>query len=384
MFSLLGKLLGFMFIQLCTICGRIHTTLRNTRPSEIAYLRQEISRLSSANRIMKQFIRKRRMKPPFLIKLRIVVFALMFRVPVRRIHCYLPSTRSTIRRYIATILTNLLDLRTRSSKPRSSPRKTPTVIAALVHKMKKDNPSWGYLRIAIHLWKLHVLMSPSTVRRILLSLLPTPTSTRTHAHDAHKKIVATKPNHLWSIDLTTVHILGVFPIYILGIIDHFSRKVVCLSSTLHPTAEWAVHELKTVFSSFGVPRAIITDNGSIFVSNLFRSFLASQSAAHIRTAVRHPQTNGKIERFFQSLKHEFLCLFFLTSKKRLDGLLAEYLLYYNQFRLHEAIDGQTPEGVHYNRRVSKPDKSAKRIRAPIEEICMGNGLLRAYRLKQAA
>jgi hypothetical protein len=84
------------------------------------------------------------------------------------------------------------------------------------------------------------------------------------------------------------------------------------------------------------------------------------------------------------LKHEFLCLFFLTSKRRLDGLLSEYLLYYNQFRLHEAIEGQTPDDVHYNRQVSKPDKSAKHIRAPIEEIRMGSGLLRAYRLRQAA
>lgn len=324
------------------------------------------------------------MKPSFLIKLKLVVFALMFRVPLRRIHCYLPVTRSTVRRYLASIRTNLLDLRTRSSKPRSSPRKTPPGIASLVHRIKEDNPSWGYLRIAIHLWRLQVFLSPSTVRRILLSPPPTPSLSKSHEHDAHKKIVVTKPNHLWSIDLTTVHILGVFPIYILGVIDHFSRKVVCLSSTLHPTAEWAVHELKTVFSSFGIPRAIITDNGSIFVSGLFRSFLALKSAAHIRTAVRHPQTNGKIERFFQSLKHEFLCLFFLTSKRRLDGILSEYLLYYNRYRLHEAIEGQTPDDVHYHHRVSKPDKSAKHIRAPIEEIRMGNGLLRAYRLKQAA
>ncbi|MEK6700015.1 MAG: hypothetical protein AABZ10_13370, partial [Nitrospirota bacterium] len=60
------------------------------------------------------------------------------------------------------------------------------------------------------------------------------------------------------------------------------------------------------------------------------------------------------------------------------------LLYYNEFRLHEAIDGQTPDAVHYDKRTEKPDKSSKRIRAPIEEIRMGNGHLRAYRLKEAA
>ena len=376
--------MGYLFLAFCKICAHIHAASLNPKPPEIAYLRQEINRLSAANRIMKQFIRKKKLKPSFLIKLKLVVFTLMFRVPLRRIHCYLPVTRSTIRRYIAALRTNLFKLRQQSNRPLSSPHKTPAVIAALVRKIKLDNPTWGYLRIAVHLLRLQAFLAPSTVRRILLSPPPAPSPGKSREHDIHKKIVVAEPNRLWSLDLTTVHILGIFPVYILGVIDHFSRKVFCLTSTPHPTAEWAVHELKTVFSSFGVPRAIITDNGSIFASGLFRSFLVSQSAAHIRTAVRHPQTNGKIERFFQSLKHEFLCLFFLTSKRRLDGILTEYLFYYNRYRLHEAIEGQAPDDVHSNRRFSKPDRSAKHIRAPIEEIRMGNGLLRAYRLKQAA
>jgi hypothetical protein len=80
----------------------------------------------------------------------------------------------------------------------------------------------------------------------------------------------------------------------------------------------------------------------------------------------------------------FVSLFFLRNKGHLDGLLSEYLLYYNVFRLHEAIDGQTPNAVFYNIVVPKPKKNAKQIRAPIEEIRMGNGHLRAYRLKEAA
>jgi hypothetical protein len=48
------------------------------------------------------------------------------------------------------------------------------------------------------------------------------------------------------------------------------------------------------------------------------------------------------------------------------------------------LDGQTPNAVHYDKRTEKPDKSSRQIRAPIEEIRMGNGHLRAYRLKEAA
>jgi transposase InsO family protein len=146
-----------------------------------------------------------------------------------------------------------------------------------------------------------------------------------------------------------------------------------------------VYELKKVCGVFGgVPERIITDNGGQFASAAFQKLMTTCGINHVRTSVGHPQTNGKIERFFQSLKYEFVSLFFLRSKGHLDGLLSEYLRYYNEFRLHEALDGQTPDAVFYNIVVPKPKKNAKQIRAPIEEIRMENGHLRAYRLKEAA
>ncbi len=124
-------------------------------------------------------------------------------------------------------------------------------------------------------------------------------------------------------------------------------------------------------------KQLITDNGSPFVSGSFKQLTASNKITHIKTSIRHPQSNGKIERFFQSLKYEFLYFLFLTSKRHLDNLLSEYLLYYNEFRLHEALDGQSPDAVYYNKTVPKPDKSSKQIRAPVEVISLGNGLLKA-------
>jgi putative transposase len=197
-------------------------------------------------------------------------------------------------------------------------------------------------------------------------------------------ITARKPNVLWSLDLTVLRLFGVFPVYVLGVIDHCSRKVFCLSSTFHPTATWLVHALSAVFSLYGIPKRVLTDNGQPFTSQAFGKFTSQLGIKQVKTSVRHPQSNGKIERFFQSLKHEFLWLFFLTGKKRLDYLLSEYLAYYNEFRLHEALDGQTPDDMFYDRRSTKPDKSSKNIRAPIEEIRMGCGQLKAYCLKKAA
>jgi transposase InsO family protein len=381
-----GRLIGKLFLFICKLYHSYHRMKRQSLPPEIFFLEEEIIRLRTANSIMKQCIRRKRFKPPLLTKCRMVLFAFRFNVPHRRIHLYLPISKSTILRYISMVKKNFFGLLFKRSRFFLPVNKTPKNIELLVWKIKEENSSWGYLRIALHLWRLLVFLSLSTVRRILLKPRPEPIQQRKGGSDGKefKSIVAIRPNALWSLDLTTLRVSGIFKVYVLGIIDHYSRKVFCLSSAFHPTAEWIVYELKKVCGVFGVPKRIIADNGGQFISTVFKELMTTCGINHVRTSVGHPQTNGKIERFFQSLKYEFMSLFFLRSKGHLDGLLAEYLLYYNEFRLHEAIDGQTPNAVHYDKQTEKPDKSSKQIRAPIEEIRMGNGHLKAYRLKEAA
>ncbi len=69
------------------------------------------------------------------------------------------------------------------------------------------------------------------------------------------------------------------------------------------TASAIVDFLEQLFSRWGMPRAITTDNGPQFVSSEFSSYLAARGIAHIRTAFYHPQANGGVERFNQSLKN---------------------------------------------------------------------------------
>lgn len=379
-----GRLIGKLFLFLCKLYRDYHSMKHQALPHEIAFFQEETKRLKTANSIMKQYIRRKRLKPPFLTKCRMILFAFRFKVPRRRIHLYLPISRSTLLRYISTAKRNFFGLLSGKSRPLLPVNKTAKDIELLVRKIKNENPSWGYLRIAMHLWHLLIFLSPSTIRRILLRPRPVQPQGNGNAENRPKPITASYPNALWSLDFTVLRIFGIFRIYVFGVIDHYSRKVFCLSSTFHPTAKWLENELKRLFTVFGVPKRIITDNGGQFISSTFKELTTRHGINHVQTSVRHPQTNGKIERFFQSLKYEFLCLFFLKGRMQLDGLLAEYLLYYNEFRLHEAIDGQTPNAVFYNKVIPKPSKISKRIRAPIEEINLGNGHLRAYRLKEAA
>jgi len=349
-------------------------------------LQIELQKLRAANAIMRQQIKGRKIKPAFLIKLRYIFFVLKFKMPYRRIASYLPLSRTTISKYIKQAKENIFQLIPKRSRPHSSLFKTSPEIATLIKTIKENNPAWGYLRIAIHLWSLHIFISPSTVRRILLKPESYPEKNKKlpKAIKPLRTIKASKPNSLWSLDLTTFRLLGIFPLHVLGVIDHYSRKVFCLSSTFHPTADWVKVECKTLFGKYGTPPRIITDNGSQFTGKVFREFMEKEGIKHIRTSYRHPQSNGKIERFFQSLKYEFMSCFLLRNKKQVDKLLQEYLLYYNQYRLHQAIGGQSPDTLYHNRPVIKPPKCAKRIRAPIEELCFGNGLLKAYQYKKVA
>ena len=385
MILLAGKIAGQFFLLFCK-AEHIYLSFFPVN-SQIKCLQREVQKLKAANAIMRQQIKREKIKRSFITKCRMIHFAMKFKIPRRRIRHYLTVSRSSICAYIKIAEENIFDLISKSSRPHSAGKKTSPEIVALIKRMKNNNPTWGYVRIAIHMWSLQIFISPSTVRRILLKPERYPdkkTATTKKEEKPLLIITASKPNSMWSIDITTLHLFVVFPVYVLGVIDHYSRRVFSLSSTFHPKSSWVRDECKTLFEKYGKPNRIITDNGSQFIAGNFRELLDDQGVGHIKTSVRHPQTNGKIERFFQSLKYEFMSYFFLRNRKQVDKLLKEYLTYYNQYRLHQAIEGQTPDTLYDNKPRKKPPKDAKQIRAPIEELSFGNDLLKAYRLKKAA
>ncbi|GAG14808.1 unnamed protein product [marine sediment metagenome] len=112
--------------------------------------------------------------------------------------------------------------------------------------------------------------------------------------------------------------------------------------------------------------------------------MKQQAIKHRYAKISKANGNSKVERFFKSLKYEFLNLFFIFSKSKVDRLLKEYFIYYNEYRPHEALDGQTPDEIYQGKSSDKPSKDAKVIKGPIEKITLGEGLLNAYQLKKVA
>jgi putative transposase len=94
---------------------------------------------------------------------------------------------------------------------------------------------------------------------------------------------------------------------------------------------------------------LVIDNGSIYLSHPFEDYLRMLRIRHIRCAPHHPQTNGEIERFHETLKAR-LNLLVYTSVEQLQTVPGEFIEFYNQRRYREGIGNVTPTEVYYERR----------------------------------
>ncbi len=170
-------------------------------------------------------------------------------------------------------------------------------------RMKKENPSWGYERIAGELKNLGISIHRSTVRRILIKHRLIPPSLK--ACLDWMKIITHRPHEMWAMDVFRTRLLGFIPIYLCIILDDYSRAILGFSVGFFPTVQWVISCLKEAIERYGRPLSILTDNGSCFQKQ-FEVFLATLSIAHKRCSIGHPQTNGKVERLWKSLKYELL------------------------------------------------------------------------------
>jgi transposase InsO family protein len=148
-------------------------------------------------------------------------------------------------------------------------------------------------------------------------------------------------NVIWGIDLTEVRINRTTAIPVLGVIDHGSRASLNLLR-LHEASSIAVLEILLIaIRRFGKPKVIRSDNGSIFTSALFRWTLIALGIGHQRTEPFMPWQNGRIERFFGTLKAA-MAQVIVPSAEILQPALDEFRFFYNHIRPHTAIGGRTP------------------------------------------
>ncbi len=181
-----------------------------------------------------------------------------------------------------------------------------------------------------------VAVSPSSVYRVLkkAGLLKRGQKESKKGEGFEQPLV---PHEHWHIDISYINICGTF-YYLCSILDGCSRYIVhweIEESMTEQQVEIILQRAKEKFPD-AKPR-IISDNGPQFIAKDFKEFIKISGMTHVRTSPYYPQSNGKIERWHQSVKKECVRPKTPLSIEHARMIIGEFIEHYNKVRLHSAI-----------------------------------------------
>ncbi len=174
----------------------------------------------------------------------------------------------------------------------------------------------------------------------------------------HRKPRQLPKNLIWATDLTFVaDELADKPRPVLGLIDHGTRACLRLQQMRTKASIALIREIFDAIERFGKPKILRTDNEAVFTSVVFRGALFLLGIKHQLTLPGAPWQNGRIERFFGTLKERLRTRGPLSDGAGLQSDLAAFRFWYNHARTHQHLDGRTP-AMAWNRQ-DKPRKKAR-------------------------
>lgn len=240
----------------------------------------------------------------------------------------------------------------RSRRPDSCPLKTPQPIEQMILNKRVENPGWGAKKIKTTLENETSIILPSarTVDRILLrnGMISPEESAK---HMPFIRFEREKCNELWQTDFKGFfYTLDGLRCYPLDILDDHSRYVIGISAT-PDTKNVVIPAFLAVFREYGLPSAILSDNGSQFAGfrkgyTKFEKWLMDLDILPIHGRFFHPQTQGKIERFHRTMKQELLNHRQFQDCRQADEALKQWRLKYNNERPHESLGDKCPAQIY--------------------------------------
>jgi len=199
-------------------------------------------------------------------------------------------------------------------------------------------------------------VSESTVYRILRreGLVKRQETQPSAAKEYHTK--TTRPNQMWATDASYFRVVGWGYYYLVTVMDDYSRFILGWRLQKDMSANSLIEVVQEAVDATGMTDVpvedrtrLLSDNGSGYVSKAFRDYLRLVGIGHILAAPFHPQTNGKVERYQQSLKKEVNQLPYELPSE-LERAIAAFVDYYNYRRYHKTLGDVTPADVLYGRR----------------------------------
>lgn len=229
------------------------------------------------------------------------------------------------------------------------------LIESLVKYLHGNMPYLGSPKMTQIFRKYGLDINHKRIERImrennLYSVLPGPKTTRRNPrHEVYPyaltNLIPSAPNEVWSTDITYLK-LPQGTVYLVAIIDWFSRKVLSweLSNTMD--VHFCLEALDEAVNKHGAPIVFNTDQGSQFTSKAFTDKLIENNILISMDGKNRAIDNVVIERFWWSIKYEDLFLKGYQSVSELKQGIKQYVQFYNSGRLHQSLDYNVPNFIY--------------------------------------
>ena len=234
----------------------------------------------------------------------------------------------------------------RWSYPARQPGRPPigAEIRALVLRLARENPRWGYQRIGGELAALGLSVAAATVRKLLREAGLGSAGRR--AGPSWREFIRGQAASMLACDFFTVDTVFATRLYVLFFIELGSRRVHVSGCTQHPSGAWVAQQARQLAWSLAErakpPPFLIHDRDSKF-SAAFDAVFESEGIEIVRTPIQAPQANAFAERFVGTVRRECLDWILIVGRRQLERVLGVYVDHYNGHRPHRGLGLVPPQ-----------------------------------------
>ena len=326
------------------------------------------------------------MRYPASEKLEIIRTVEASHLPAKRTLAMLDIPSSTFYRWYDIYLEGGLEaLQDKSPKPKSVWNRVPDDKRDQIIDFALEHEDLTPRELAVKFTDTkRYFVSESTVYRLLKEqdLIASPAFVVIKAAEEFKD-KTTAINQLWQTDFTYLKVIGWGWYYLSTILDDYSRYIISWKLCTTMKAGDVMETLDLALAASGCDQAtvlhkprLLSDNGSSYVAGDLADWLEEKGMDHVRGAPFHPQTQGKIERWHQTMKNRVLLEHYYLPGD-LERQIEAFVQHYNHHRYHESLNNVTPADVYFDRA-----ETILREREKIKKLTIQNRRLQHQ--KQAA